>query len=359
MSCRALSPLFALFVAVAMVPSAAWPAAPGKGLRPGVTRPPTRAESAAALRVGGDTFATALPIAAVPFTDSGSTVGYADDYDAACGISLGTAPDVVYSFVPAATGWFRFDLCGSSYDTKMFIYDGAGVLLACNDDFDVDAGEGEPCHLNARIADFPCAAGETYYVVVDGYDASAGDYTFTASAWTHCDVVPDAGATDEGEPALASGQVDGFNPGCVDPEKPIYGTIVGDAAGQAVIALRHGWRDAGFRDLDCFRLTAGPSGSINVEFESELEARIRIRTTADCQDFVEADMATVVPCGSAVLNAVITPGSDFVISITPVQYTSPWGVTPAEFDGVLRVSGLTVGVPIEATSWGSVKGRYR
>lgn len=331
----------------------------GKGSRPGVTRPATAAEAAAAARVGGDTFDTALPITSTPFTDTGSTVGYADDYDAFCGISLGTAPDVVYAFTPPATGWFRFDLCGSSYDTKMYVYDDGGALLACNDDFDWDADESDPCFLNARIADFSCTGGTTYYLVVDGYLDAAGDYTLTVSTWTHCDVVPDVEATLEGEPELLTGQIDAHNCGCSCDGEALYSTIVGDASGTATVALRHGWRLAGFRDFDNFRFTAGPAGSINVEYESELESSVRIRTTPDCWDFESADWAIVVPCGSAVLNGVITPGADFVISVEPRQYTSPWGTTPAEYDAVLRVSGLAIGVPVEGTSWGTLKGMYR
>lgn len=359
MMSRRLPTLIVLILTVAVFAGTARAAAPGKGSRPGLTRPPTPAEAAAAARVGGDTFDTALPFDAVPFTDTRSTIGYADDYDEFCGISVGTAPDVVYAFTPPASGWYRFDLCGSSYDTKLYIYDEARSLVACNDDFDVNAEEGTPCSLNARIADFFCAAGAVHYVVVDGFEASAGDYTLTVSSWTHCDVVPDGAAAAEGEPALASGQVDEFNRGCNGAGEPVYATITGDAAGVAAVALRHGWRDAGFRDFDEFRLTAGPTGSIHVEYESELESRIRIRTTTDCLDWESADTAVVVPCGSAVLNAVITPGTDFVISIMPMQYMPAWGFAPAEFDGMLRVTGLAVGVPTEGTSWGTIKGMFR
>jgi hypothetical protein len=55
---------------------------------------------AAPVALGSDTCATAIPIAGLPYSDTGNTCGYTDDYDEACPwIGVG-APDVVYSFSP-------------------------------------------------------------------------------------------------------------------------------------------------------------------------------------------------------------------------------------------------------------------
>jgi hypothetical protein len=51
--------------------------------------------------------ADALPIAALPFDDSGNTCGFADDYLAECPYPGSTAPDLVYRYVPAGRNSYR------------------------------------------------------------------------------------------------------------------------------------------------------------------------------------------------------------------------------------------------------------
>ncbi len=46
-------------------------------------------------RQGGDTIADATPIDGVPFSDSGTTAGYNNDYDEECPYGGSTAPDAV------------------------------------------------------------------------------------------------------------------------------------------------------------------------------------------------------------------------------------------------------------------------
>ena len=351
----------AIIMCAALAPGA-WAAPSAEGAPLKISRPgpaPTPARLAEAAGIGGDTFATALPITSTPFTGTGSTVGYANDYDEFCGTGLGSAPDVVYAFTPPATGYYRFDLCGSLYDTKLNLYDVNAVLLACNDDFDIEAQEGELCYMNARIADFPCTAGVTYYIVIDGYDSAAGDYTLTVSAWTHCDVVLPGDAVSEAEPALAIDQVDAHNCGCGCDGEPVFQAMTANPSGEVILALVQGWRQAGFRDFDTYRFTAGPSGTVHVEFTSEVQAAIRVLGNTDCEAPVDLEWARIGACGSAVLNAAVTPGADFLIKVEPVQYMSPWGTHPAAYEALLSVSGLSAGLPVEDTSWGRLKGMYR
>ena len=84
----------------------------------------------------GETCASALPLT-VPGTFTGTTVGYANDYDAVCPYTGSTSPDVVYSYTPAADQQVTFDLCASSYDTKLYVIqdDCANTPIACNDDY--------------------------------------------------------------------------------------------------------------------------------------------------------------------------------------------------------------------------------
>ena len=70
-------------------------------------------------RQAGDTIETATVIPSLPFNDTGTTTGFDDDYDEACPFTS-TSPDVVYAFTPVVTGPIVIDLCGSSYDTKLY-----------------------------------------------------------------------------------------------------------------------------------------------------------------------------------------------------------------------------------------------
>ncbi len=119
-------------------------------------------------RQGGEDFATAYVITELPFSDSGTTVGYADDYD----LPYSDGADVVYSFTPASDILFSVDLCESSYDTKLAILlEGDPDPVAYNDD---------SCGAQSSIANVTLTAGVTYYIVVDGYGSSEGDYVIAA-----------------------------------------------------------------------------------------------------------------------------------------------------------------------------------
>jgi len=119
-------------------------------------------------RTGGDTVASAYPIPGLPFTDTGTTCGFANDYDAVCPYTGSTAPDVVYGYTPPTDQYVTIDLCGSTYDTKVYVFENTvGNVIACNDDY---------CNYQSFLSQVPFAAGNTYYIIVDGYAASCGFY---------------------------------------------------------------------------------------------------------------------------------------------------------------------------------------
>ena len=72
---------------------------------------------------GGYTIEDATVIPSLPFTDTGTTDGYIDNYDEVCPYTGSTSPDVVYSYTSEITWGINVDLCESSYDTKVYIYD--------------------------------------------------------------------------------------------------------------------------------------------------------------------------------------------------------------------------------------------
>jgi hypothetical protein len=124
----------------------------------------------------GDTVAD--PFIAPGFgTYTGTTVGFHDDYDEVCPYSGSTSPDVVYAYTPAAGVMaITIDLCYSSYDTKVYVYDTVvtpGAPLACNDDYYFAA----PCYTySSFVGPVAVQQGHFYYIVIDGYFGASGTY---------------------------------------------------------------------------------------------------------------------------------------------------------------------------------------
>ena len=155
---------------------------------------------------GGDTIASATVIPAMPYNDSGTTVGYTNDYDEVCPYTNSTSPDVVYKYVAGSTVYVDIDLCGSGYDTKLYVYDAGMALIACNDDFYF----GAPCGTYvSKVENVPFNAGGTYYIVVDGYGSASGDYVLAVIAASGpCVLDCPIDGVPEGEPPLVDDYVD-------------------------------------------------------------------------------------------------------------------------------------------------------
>lgn len=157
---------------------------------------------------GGENVATAFILSgSLPIVSSGTTAGYLDDYNEECEFPGSGAPDVVYSYNPASGITVDVDLCGSSYDTRLYIYENSvtpGNPFACSDDFYFDAECG---FYVSKIENATLTGGSTYYIVIDGYDeTSYGSYMLTISetAGAECtwgtDISCPAWAEDESEP---------------------------------------------------------------------------------------------------------------------------------------------------------------
>jgi hypothetical protein len=174
-----------LFLLVAM----SLPAAAAQGSSPSLTsRAPVIAQKSPVqapqfrfvVRQGGDTLASATPITSLPFVGSGTTEGYANDYDIGCPTTGSDSPDVVYSFTRPEYGTLTIDFCGSDYDTKIYVMSAEGQIFDCNDDH----YSGGDCGPNtSRIDNLWLPPGGTYYLVVDGAGGAAGHYEFEMRRW--------------------------------------------------------------------------------------------------------------------------------------------------------------------------------
>ncbi len=211
-------------------------------------------------RQGGEDIGTAIVIDALPFSDTGNTTDNLDDYDEVCPYGPHESPDVVYSYTPDEDLFINVDLCGSGYDTKTFIYDSSMNVIACNDDFYFD----DTCGVYVSLIEYAgLVAGETYYIVIDGYGGDAGDYILEFFEY-----VPDPPCIldcndDEGEPAIVDGYEDDFNGGCNSPEYgyPFFELHANDA-GELVFGGQGGWYinsgGGNSRDTDWFTAAIVP-----------------------------------------------------------------------------------------------------
>jgi len=146
---------------------------------------------------GGEDILSATVIPSLPYLDSGTTSGYNDDYDASCPTASASA-DVVYSYTPAASERVDIETCESSYWTKLIIYEASDTLneIACNQYSDTCA---DPYH--AALWGFDLVGGNTYYIVIDGFNSADGNYVLNMEAWPPVD-------TTSLHPALSDGNND-------------------------------------------------------------------------------------------------------------------------------------------------------
>jgi len=218
---------------------------------------------------GGENIATAFVLSGpLPINSGGTTAGYIDDYDEVC-IYISTAPDVVYAYTPPSNVTVDIDLCGSSYDTKVFVYENTytpGSPFACDD----DTYFGPPCGLYvSKIEAAALTGGNTYYIVIDGYDEfSFGDYLLTISVnvppppcvWgTDISCPPGSIAESESCGADANGGCN-MAPETWEPVPATGGTICGTT-----------WALGGIRDTDWFELMLTDASSVILTANADQE----------------------------------------------------------------------------------------
>src|SRR5207249_161531 len=101
-----------------------------------------------------------------------------------CGPS-NAAPEHVFSWTPALSGAARIETCGAgtNYDTILYIRQNTcadGAAEVCNDDA---CANSTGAALASRI-DPPVTAGQTYFIVVDGFGGDHGNFRLAVFAPT-------------------------------------------------------------------------------------------------------------------------------------------------------------------------------
>jgi hypothetical protein len=326
---------------------------------------PVRVNTPHASRLEGDTIEDCWTIPSLPFTASGSTSGFTDDYDEACPYTGSTSPDVVYSFEPSYETCISIDLCASYYDTKVYVYvDGhtPGDPIACNDDnFDcVDP----PVGYTSWIDEAPVKPGHTYYIVIDGYGGAYGDYVLevadvdcTPPCEVPCEGLP------EGEPVCYDDYEDHYNGGC-SSTPPIFQF---QPTGEEVVRCGESgvfdFDGITYRDTDWYLIRPGGSHEISITVEAEFSALVGFVTGIsgfypDCfnPEFLSYSMTN--ECTPATVTEVL-PDGDYVIFVSTSQWYPEFECGSSY---ALTVKGYTevwhYWIPVEEVSWGSVKALY-
>src|SRR5439155_1236263 len=119
-------------------------------------------------------------------TFSGSTSG-TSSLAGSCG-SSGGSPEQVFQWTPAVSGTATVQTCGAgtNFDTVLYVRSGicaSGPEVGCNDDACANAtGLIRASRIMPAVT-----AGQTYFIVVDGYAGAQGTFSLT--------VTPPAGST--------------------------------------------------------------------------------------------------------------------------------------------------------------------
>jgi hypothetical protein len=248
----------------------------------------------------GETCATPAAIASVPFSGTGNTCDCTNDYDSACPYTGGTASDTVYSYTPSADQCVDITLCnGSAYDTKLYVYqnDCAASAIACNDD---------SCpNYVSKLTGVNLVAGNTYYIVVDGYGTACGNYVLDITQCAGaCNVTCAPGATPEGEADCAS-----VNGGC-NSTPPVFSSI---ACGEDVCGTAS-W-DGTNRDTDWYQIVVANPTEFTWTVEAEFDVVIGLVLTSppgnpDCATATALDpFAVAGSCTPTSVTVCLQPGT--------------------------------------------------
>jgi len=293
-------------------------------------------------REGGETYADAIAIAAVPYEDQGATCDNENDITPSCGYSI--APDVVYSFTPSLDGAFDIDLCDSGYDTILEVRDDTLSPIACNDD---------ACGLQSTLV-VELSRGRTYYIIVDGYGDACGSYRLRFSlllgpCGEYCDPI-------EGEPACHDEYVDEYNGGC-NSEPPAFQPMWGDGQGMAAMCGESGtylFDGLSYRDTDWFQVV-GTGTTARASLHGEFDYQLLIIYDTNCENL--GYISATGSCWETIaLEQPLQDGAIAWIWVGPSRFN---GVSCGS-DYLLEVTGISAApTSAEGTAWGGVKRLFR
>jgi hypothetical protein len=245
------------------------------------------------------------------------------------------------------------DMCGSSYDTKIYVYDEDLALVACNDDFYFD----NYCGMYvSRIEALALDADLDYFLVIDGYGGDAGDYHLEITDFTGHGVDCPSGAMLEEEPPLENGYVDLHNGGCntVDPpDGPPFQHIASESyCGYSGWFLFEG---SNYRDTDWFTITLPADGTLEIIGDADQPTYMFELGPQDCDQVAVLQQMEVGPFVENTMVITGEPLTDVWFWVGPTTFYPPYGDPPQEYLWVIRIDEV---VRTEPQSWTAVKALF-
>jgi hypothetical protein len=150
--------------------------------------------------------ATLVPAEGGTFT---SATGGKSALSGSCG-HTDKGPEAVFQWTPTVSGFATISTCGTStlYDTTLYVRTDTcdGTEIGCNDD-SVGCGTGEPSDYHGSRLRPVVAAGQTYYIVVDGFRGVGGSFSLTVTPPP--DAICDAALTIPPKGGVVSGSTSG------------------------------------------------------------------------------------------------------------------------------------------------------
>jgi hypothetical protein len=221
-----------------------------------------------------------------------------------------SAPNIWYCYTATEDGIASISLCGSSYDTKMAVYDGCtcdplGTELGCNDDY---------CGVQSQV-DIEVVAGNSYLVEVGGYSSNTGEGILNIWVSEPCVVECPPGAFMEPEDCG-----DDTNGGC-NMDVPAFTPIECEDTVCGYI-----WADGGTRDTDWYQLVLTQATLVTWSGVANFPFVIGFVDTADCALAAALDPYVVGdPCDTISCSRVCGPGTYWLFASHQSYYDYPCG----------------------------------
>ncbi len=311
-------------------------------------------------RIEGDTIEECWTISSLPFIGTGTTCGYANDYDEGCPYFGSVSAEVVYCYSPPHDMCVSISLCDSYYDTKVYVYENEwtpGVPLDCNDDnfHCVDP----PVDYTSWLESVEFFAGHTYYIVVDGYGGQCGDYVLAVDeidCSQPCDVI--CVGVPEGEPTCYDGYDDQYNGGC----SSLTWSYIQAGLDPIVYCGESGiftYEGSLYRDSDWYLIYPCGGVPITVTVEAEFPVLLGfVDLRGGCENMYLYSYVQTDECEPAVLLEYL-PAGQFAVFVSTDMW-DPQYECGVEYS--LTVEGYTEHcdpTPVEVTTWGALKALYR
>ncbi len=314
---------------------------------------------------GGEDVGTATVIPGLPYVDVGNTCAAVNDYVEACPFINDGAGDLVYAYTPGANGAITIGTCNSFYDTRVYVYENAvtpGFPYACNDDG--CSGPNFPFAWLSFIENMPVTAGNTYYIVVDGYSTECGDYELTVDEYVPpapCEPCP-ANAIIEGEPDCADGYADDYNAGCNFPAGSSESWTALPCGDRIDVCGKtgNGYITDGFfnRDTDWYRITLTVAQDLHICFCADFAGAVGV-LDAICPPIGTYCFENNVAGTEICCDVSLGPG-DYYIFASTAGFGDLGDLVPCGSEYTLSITGHDC--PTTATedaSWGEVKSMFR